>query len=109
MSQKEATQRRRYSPEVRRAMILDEAAEIISREGVANLSLEGIGQQAGVSKSLVYNYFGSLLELMNCLLFQCMAAHMKLRQRWHLPYLWWFRTFGVIGIIVCRVCWLYWL
>ena len=68
MSQKEATQRRRYSPEVRRAMILDEAAEIISREGVANLSLEGIGQQAGVSKSLVYNYFGSLLELMKELL-----------------------------------------
>lgn len=49
-------------------MILDEAADIICREGVANLSLERIGQSAGVSKSLVYNYFDSLLALLKELL-----------------------------------------
>ncbi|MEM6582109.1 MAG: TetR/AcrR family transcriptional regulator [Pseudomonadota bacterium] len=68
MKQKEEVQRRRYSPEVRRAMILDAAAEIIAREGVAQVSLERIGQNAGVSKSLMYNYFDSLTELLKELL-----------------------------------------
>ena len=68
VKQTEAPQRRRYSPEVRRAMILDEAAEIIAREGVAQLSLERIGQSAGVSKSLIYKYFDSLLQLLRELL-----------------------------------------
>ncbi len=49
-------------------MILDGAAEIIKREGVAQISLERIGQSAGVSKSLVYNYFDSLRELLKELL-----------------------------------------
>ncbi len=49
-------------------MILDGAAEIIRREGVAQISLERIGQSAGVSKSLVYNYFDSLKDLLRELL-----------------------------------------
>ena len=64
----QTVQRRRYSPEVRRSMILDAAAEIIARDGIAQLSLERIGQNAGVSKSLMYNYFDSLTELLKELL-----------------------------------------
>ncbi len=49
-------------------MILDGAAEIIRREGMAQISLERIGQSAGVSKSLVYTYFDSLNQLLKELL-----------------------------------------
>ena len=68
MTQSEARPRRRFSPEVRRSMILDEAAGIINREGMANLSLERIANSAGVSKSLIYNYFDSLNALLKELL-----------------------------------------
>jgi TetR/AcrR family transcriptional regulator, fatty acid biosynthesis regulator len=56
--------RRRYSPEKRRELILDQTAEIVSREGVATLSIEQIGREAGISKSLVYAYFPNLTELL---------------------------------------------
>ncbi len=49
-------------------MILDHTAEIIARDGMAGLSMERISQHAGVSKSLVYNYFDSLSELLRELL-----------------------------------------
>ncbi len=49
-------------------MLLDSAAGIIAREGVAELSLEQVGQEAGVSKSLVYKHFNSTLDLMKELL-----------------------------------------
>lgn len=49
-------------------MILDQTADIIAREGVAGLSMELIAQNAGVSKSLVYNYFDSLTDLLKELL-----------------------------------------
>lgn len=45
-------------------MILDHTAEIVAREGVAQLSIERIGREAGVSKSLVYAYFPNLTELL---------------------------------------------
>ena len=57
-------QRRRLSPEARRALILDHTAEIVAREGVAQLSIEQIGKEAGISKSLVYAYFPNLTELL---------------------------------------------
>ncbi len=60
--------RRRYGPKVRREMILDKTAEIIASEGLSNLSMEKIGQHAGVSRSLVYNYFDSQAELLKELL-----------------------------------------
>ncbi|MAT92053.1 MAG: TetR family transcriptional regulator [Halioglobus sp.] len=68
MNEPATQQRRRYSPDVRRSMLLDAAADIICREGVAGLSLERVGQAAGVSKSLVYKYFNSILDLMKELL-----------------------------------------
>jgi AcrR family transcriptional regulator len=60
--------RRRYSPEVRRDMILDQTAEIIALDGISNLTMEKIAQNAGVSKALVYNYFDSQSELLKELL-----------------------------------------
>ena len=60
--------RRRLDPAVRRNLILDCAADMIAAEGVASLSMDRIGREAGVSKSLVYNYFDNLKELLKALL-----------------------------------------
>lgn len=56
--------RRRLAPEQRRALILDHTADIVAREGVALLSIERIGREAGISKSLVYAYFPNLTALL---------------------------------------------
>ena len=68
MSANSVKRRQRFSPEKRRSLILDFTAEIVAREGVAQLSMELIGKEAGVSKSLVYNYFDNLTELLRELL-----------------------------------------
>ena len=60
--------RTRLNPEKRRSLILDKTAEIVAREGVANLSMDQVGREAGISKSLVYNYFPNLNELLRVLL-----------------------------------------
>lgn len=60
--------RTRLDPAQRRGLILDHTAEIIAAEGVAALSMERIGREAGVSKSLVYNYFPNLQTLLSELL-----------------------------------------
>lgn len=59
-----APTRRRFSPEKRRSLILDHTADLVAREGVATLSIERIGKEAGISKSLVYNYFPNLTDLL---------------------------------------------
>lgn len=59
--------RRRLRPEDRRALILDHTADLIAREGLAALSIEQIGKEAGISKSLVYAYFPNLTELLRAL------------------------------------------
>ena len=59
--------RSRYSPEKRKALILDHTAEIVARDGVAQLSVEAIGKEAGISKSLVYAYFPNLTEVLRAL------------------------------------------
>lgn len=58
----------RLKPEQRRTLILDKTAEIIARDGIANLSVDQVGREAGVSKSLVYNYFANLNDLLRNLL-----------------------------------------
>ena len=68
MSAAPEKRRQRFSPEKRRALILDFTADIVAREGVALLSMERVGKEAGVSKSLVYNYFENLTELLRELL-----------------------------------------
>ncbi|MBX7541240.1 TetR/AcrR family transcriptional regulator [Qipengyuania sphaerica] len=64
-----ATKRRtRLDPETRRSLILDSAAEIVAEEGVAVLTMETLGRKAGISKSLVYNYFSNTREVLSELL-----------------------------------------
>lgn len=68
MNEQAPIKRRRFSPEKRRSLILDHTAEIVARDGVAALSMEKIGKEAGISKSLVYTYFDNLTELLRELL-----------------------------------------
>lgn len=70
--------KRRFSPEVRRSMILDSAAALIAEEGMSKLSMESIGQKADVSKTLMYKYFDGLTELLRELL------NREISRRWRL-------------------------
>ncbi len=60
--------RRRLTPELRREMILDEAARLILDEGVSGVSMERLGREAAISKGLVYAYFPSRNDLLSALL-----------------------------------------
>jgi AcrR family transcriptional regulator len=60
--------RTRLAPEVRRNLILEEAARIVLEEGVSAVSMERLGRAAGVSKALVYNYFPNRNALLSALL-----------------------------------------
>jgi TetR/AcrR family transcriptional regulator, fatty acid biosynthesis regulator len=64
MATQEKPVRQRMSPEKRRALILDHTADIVARDGVATLTIEQIGREAGISKSLVYAYFPNLTALL---------------------------------------------
>jgi AcrR family transcriptional regulator len=57
------TPRRRMSAPQRRDEILDSAAVVIARSGYDGCSLEQIATEAGVSKALIYEHFGSKREL----------------------------------------------
>jgi len=74
MEQSETAQRRRYSPEVRRSMILDSTADIVAEQGVASVTMELIGQHAGTSKSLIYKYFTGTPEILRELLTRELSA-----------------------------------
>lgn len=67
MSESKKT-RTRLSPEVRKDLILDHAAEVVAVEGVSALSMERLGREAGISKSLVYAYYPSMKDLLQTLL-----------------------------------------
>ena len=58
----------RLAPSERQSLILDHTAQIIAREGVSALSMDRIGREAGISKSLVYNYFPNMTDLLRQLL-----------------------------------------
>lgn len=73
--------RRRLSPEKRKSLILDHTAEIVAREGVSALSMDRIGKEAGISKSLVYTYFENLTELLRTLLRRELKALRKKQQQ----------------------------
>jgi AcrR family transcriptional regulator len=63
-----ARQRRRLTPQLRRAQIMDAAAKLIVRQGYLPLSIEELAHAASASKALVYTYFATQYELFNGLL-----------------------------------------
>ncbi|GAB5487743.1 MAG: hypothetical protein Pars2KO_13130 [Parasphingorhabdus sp.] len=73
--------RRRLSPEKRKSLILDHTADIVAREGVSALSMDRIGKEAGISKSLVYTYFENLTELLRTLLQRELKSLRKKQQQ----------------------------
>lgn len=73
--------RRRLNPEKRKSLILDHTADIVAREGVSALSMDRIGKEAGISKSLVYTYFDSLTELLRTLLQRELKSLRKIQQQ----------------------------
>lgn len=60
----ESRPRRRLSPELRRAQILDAARLTLDGRDPDDLTFEEIASAAGVSRALVYNYFGDKGGLM---------------------------------------------
>lgn len=68
MNEQTSVKQRRFSPEKRKSLILDHAANLVAKEGVALLNMDRIGKEAGISKSLVYTYFDNLTELLRTLL-----------------------------------------
>lgn len=58
----------RLDPQKRQSLILDHTADVIAREGVSALSMDRISREAGISKSLVYNYFPNITQLLRQLL-----------------------------------------
>ncbi|MES6118653.1 helix-turn-helix domain-containing protein, partial [Cutibacterium acnes] len=52
-----APERRRMTPQERRAQIVDIAAEHFRRDGARGASVTAIAREAGVTRSLVYHYF----------------------------------------------------
>lgn len=68
MSKEAATPKRRYHPEVRRSMILDNAADIVARDGVSSVTMERVCAEAGISKTLIYKYFDGPTALLKELL-----------------------------------------
>jgi AcrR family transcriptional regulator len=56
--------RARLDPEARRAQIVEAAAEVFTGRDPATVRHEEVAQAAGVSRSLVYAYFGDRGELM---------------------------------------------
>ncbi len=49
-------------------MILDKAASLVASEGISAVTMDRIGQEAGVSKPLVYAYFQNVTNLLQELL-----------------------------------------
>ena len=56
--------RTRLSPEVRRDQLLDAAAAVIADEGTQAMTMERVAERGGVSKALVYRYFGTRSALL---------------------------------------------
>ncbi len=58
--------------EARRRRILDAAAELIAREGLASASIAAIAERCGASKSLIYHYYAAKEDI----LFAVMQGHL---------------------------------
>lgn len=69
--------RRRLDPAVRRNLILDAAAKLVLSDGLTAVSMERIAREAGISKALVYSYFGNQNALLSGLLLREYRAFQK--------------------------------
>jgi AcrR family transcriptional regulator len=52
------TRRARLDPETRRAQLIDTALDLLDSQGLGALGVDDVADAAGVSRSLVYAYFG---------------------------------------------------
>lgn len=55
-----ATGRTRLSPDERRAQLLELGADLLSQHGIDAITIDLLADEAGVSRGLLYHYFGSL-------------------------------------------------
>lgn len=69
--------RLRLSPEERKAMILEDAADFIRKNGVTPLSMDRLARESGHSKPLIYSYFNSRTGLLRALLERELEARQK--------------------------------
>ncbi len=53
----------------KRKLILDTALDLFASKGYYNTSINDIARKAGISKGLMYNYFGSKEELIETIIF----------------------------------------
>ena len=60
MSRAHAAARQRMSGTARRSQLLDVAADAVLAGGMADLTMERLAEQAGVSKALPYTHFESI-------------------------------------------------
>jgi AcrR family transcriptional regulator len=58
----------RMPPEERREQLLDATLTLIAERGYESVSMEGVARQAGVTKPVLYDLFGSLAALLDALL-----------------------------------------
>lgn len=64
------TPRTRLDPEIRRERILDAAERVFAGRDVTSVTVEEIGEAAGVSRALVYSYFGDKAGVIAALYFR---------------------------------------
>jgi AcrR family transcriptional regulator len=69
--------RRAYHHGALKAAVLDAAARILEREGIAGLTLRGAAREAGVSHAAPKNHFGDLAGLLSDL---AAAGYVRLRE-----------------------------
>jgi len=60
--------RTRLSPEQRREQLLDLGVQLIADRPIEELSVDLLAEQAGVSRGLLYHYFGGLREFLHAVL-----------------------------------------
>lgn len=68
-----ATRRTRLSPEARRSQILTATEHIVLRRGAADLTMEDIAAEAGVTAPLLYHYFKTRDALLGAMLDAALA------------------------------------
>lgn len=66
--------RTRLDPEVRRGLIIGAATKVLSSNDPSSVTFDQIADEAGVSRALIYNYFGDKSALIAAVYLQAMEA-----------------------------------